>query len=55
MTLYNVAVAVVALIEAGSEEAAMREARARLDGADFVVYDGPPLTGFSVFESEMPA
>lgn len=52
MTLYNVAVPVVELVEAGSKRDALALLMARLERAGFEVYDGPLTDGPHAFESE---
>ena len=52
MTIYNVAVPVVALIEAETPAAALAAMRERLTAAGFDPYKGELPTGADAFESE---
>lgn len=52
MTIWNVAVPVVDLIEADSREAALKIAHERLYAAGFQPYDGDLPEGEHAFESE---
>lgn len=55
MTLYNVAVPVIDLVDADSEQGAIRLLIARLRRAGFEVYDGKLPKGANAFESEVQA
>lgn len=52
MTTYNVAVPVVTLIEARSEEDAIRQFSAHLQRDGYEVYEGELPEGANAFESE---
>lgn len=52
MTIYNVVLPIVALVEADSESAAIDKLVKRLDQAGFDFFDDPGSSPISVFESE---